>query len=206
MTSRTATGLALVIACAVAGLMVLNRQTGRHAVPLTPPTEPQAIREPASAQPNHVTTPAAPQEITAAPEQPIANTSPRQPNPLTPANRKAPAAGNAAPLADEAVIPLPVAREALSFVGADPEAEEIWAQAINDPVLTPHQRQDLIEDLNEDGFPDPKNITLDDLPLILSRLALIEELVPDAMDEVNEAAFAEAYKDLVNMLIRLSRQ
>jgi hypothetical protein len=40
--------------------------------------------------------------------------------------------------------------------------------------------------------------------LILSRIALIEELGPGAMDEVNDAAFREAYKDLVNMYLRLA--
>jgi hypothetical protein len=99
----------------------------------------------------------------------------------------------------EPVVPLPIARSALSFVGDDPEAESVWLQAINDPNLSANARKDLIEDLNEDGFPDHKNLTLDDLPLIQSRIQLIEQLADDAMDDVNAAAFAEAYKDLVNM-------
>jgi hypothetical protein len=100
----------------------------------------------------------------------------------------------------------PVAREALSLVGADPEAEEIWVEAINNPDLSAKERQDLIEDLNEDGFPDPKNLTFDDLPLILNRLAIIEEYAPNAMDDVNAAAFMEAYKDLINMATRLTQR
>lgn len=95
---------------------------------------------------------------------------------------------------------------ALSFVGFDPEAEEIWYNGINDPSLSANARKDLIEDLNEDGFPDPHNITMDDLPLIVNRLQLIEALAPEAMDAVNADAFAEAYKDLVNMYNRLSGQ
>ena len=98
------------------------------------------------------------------------------------------------------------ARIALSYVGRDELAEEVWAQAINDPSLPPHERQDLIEDLNETGFADPRNITLDDLPLILRRLALIEEVAPDSLDEVNAEAFAEAYKDLMNMVDRVAQQ
>jgi hypothetical protein len=93
----------------------------------------------------------------------------------------------------------PIARQALDLVGADPMAEAIWAQAINDPMLSAHERQDLIEDLNENGFDDPAQPSADDLPLIENRLAIIEELAPLAMDDVNAAAFAEAYKDLVNM-------
>ena len=106
----------------------------------------------------------------------------------------------------EPEIPEPVAREALSFVGADPLAEAAWVTAINDPSIGPGQRKDLIEDLNQDGFADPKHLTSDDMPLILSRLALIEELAPESMDDVNAAAFAEAYKDLVNMLLKVSQQ
>ena len=92
------------------------------------------------------------------------------------------------------------------MVGADPAAEQIWFTAINDPNNSPHDRQDLIEDLNEEGFDDPKNLTSDDLPLIESRIALIETLAPSSMDEVNAAAFAEAYKDLINMHARVSGQ
>ena len=62
------------------------------------------------------------------------------------------------------------------------------------------ERKDLIEDLNEDGISDPKHPSQDDLPLIVSRLELIDELAPYALDKVNADAFAEARKDLVNML------
>ena len=91
------------------------------------------------------------------------------------------------------------ARRALSFVGIDPDAEAVWASAINDPARAAHERQNLIEDLNEEGFPDPRHVTADDLPLIERRLALIEQFAAEAMDDVNAAAFAEAYKDLQDM-------
>jgi hypothetical protein len=98
----------------------------------------------------------------------------------------------------------PLEREALAFVGADPLAEAIWLGAINSPDVSAHDRSDLIEDLNEDGFADPKNLTRDDLPLIVNRLELIEREAPYAMDDVNAAAFAEAYKDLVNMYAKVT--
>jgi hypothetical protein len=98
-----------------------------------------------------------------------------------------------------------LARWALSFVGADPDAEDYWVEAINDPILSAHERQDLIEDLNEDGLSDPDHPTMWDLPLIMSRLLLIEELAPFAMDQANADAFQEAYKDLANMYDRLTR-
>ena len=106
----------------------------------------------------------------------------------------------------EPLVPVTMAREALALVGSDPDAEAVWKMAINDPALTPHERQDLIEDLNEDGFADPKNVTPDELPLVLSRIDLIEQMAPDAMDETNADAFEEAHKDLVNIAARLTKQ
>ena len=99
-------------------------------------------------------------------------------------------------------------RYVLSFVGYDPEAEEIWATLINDPNLSGGVRQDLIEDLNENGFSSGNGriATVDDLPLILYRLQLIESFSPYAMDEINADAFEEVNKDLVNMATRLTQQ
>jgi hypothetical protein len=99
----------------------------------------------------------------------------------------------------------PLARLALNFVGADPQANAFYEQAINDPVLTKGHRKNLIEDLNQDGFADLKNLGPQDLPLIQSRIALIEQLAPGATDPVNVAAFKEAYKDLLNMQERILR-
>lgn len=93
----------------------------------------------------------------------------------------------------------PIARVALTFVGVDPDAEDYWFAAINDLSLPANERQNLIEDLNEEGLSDPKHPTLDDLPLIFNRLALIETIGPDAADEVNADAFNEAYNDLLNL-------
>lgn len=105
----------------------------------------------------------------------------------------------------EAHPAVPGARVALSFVGMVPEAEVVWLSTINDPTVPAEARKDLIEDLNEDGFADPKHVTEEDVPLILSRLDLIEQFGPEAMDETNAAAFAEAYKDLVGMLGKVGR-
>ena len=100
----------------------------------------------------------------------------------------------------KAPIQDPEAREALSLVGADPDAEAYWWGAINDPTLPATERQDLIEDLNEDGLSDPKHPAPEDMPLIANRIQLLEEMAPYAMDQVNAAAFQEAHKDLVNLL------
>ncbi len=81
----------------------------------------------------------------------------------------------------------------------DPSANDYWIQVINDPSIPPEERKDLIEDLNETGFPDPHRPSPDDLPLIMSRMHLIEVIAPFAMDQVNADAFQEAYKDLLSM-------
>ena len=98
------------------------------------------------------------------------------------------------------------ARVALGMIGYDTEADEVWIQLINDPSLSENARSNLIEDLNEDGFADPDNPTLDELPMIEYRLELIEDLLPYAIDTVNSDAFKEARKDLVNMVDRLRRR
>jgi hypothetical protein len=102
-------------------------------------------------------------------------------------------------------VPAHVAREALKLVGTDPVAETIWIDAINNPALPAADRKNLIEDLNEAGFADPKNPAETELPLIQHRIALIEKLAPTPMDDVNAAAFAEAYKDLKAMAARLTQ-
>jgi hypothetical protein len=100
----------------------------------------------------------------------------------------------------------PLARLALNYVGADAQANEFYQRTINDPLLNKSHRKNLIEDLNQDGFADKKNLTASDLPLIENRIALIEHLAPNAMDDVNAAAFQEAYKDLINMRAKITGQ
>jgi hypothetical protein len=107
--------------------------------------------------------------------------------------------------ATELLVAHDLARQALAGVGADPQAEELWKIAINDPAMSAHQRSDLIEDLNESGFENPSNVQPSELPIVLNRLALIEDLAPDALDDVNAAAFAEAYKDLTKIAERLEQ-
>jgi hypothetical protein len=129
-------------------------------------------------------------------------------NSITPSSAPSGATNTAqanAPNGSKSPLKDPIARLALSDVGLDSDAEEYWLMAINDPTLSANERQDLIEDLNEEGFDDPKNLTVDDLPLIMSRIALIEEYGPLAMDEVNAAAFDEAYKDLLEMFDKVTR-
>ena len=98
----------------------------------------------------------------------------------------------------------PMARVALSYVGTDSDANALWMDAINNPKLSAKERKNLIEDLNEDGLSNPKHPQIIDVPLIASRLQLIEQLRPDAMDDVNARAFDEAHKDLTKMYLKLT--
>jgi hypothetical protein len=93
----------------------------------------------------------------------------------------------------------PAARVALSLVGADAEADQYWLAAIFDPTLPNQEREDLMEDLNEDGLSDPKHPGPEDVPLIVNRLQLIEEIAPFT-DEFMQEHLGEAYKDLNNLL------
>ena len=203
-------GMAVVILGGVAGVMIAKRQATRGGA-----SQPGKVADARLAQvqtevqltaPPAVNPAAPPASDVGVPREAIAPPDHRQPlkpvqargqenrGPLAvvaQANQGRPAAKE--PLQD------PMAREALAFVGADEWAEAYWYEAINDPSLPANERQDLIEDLNEDGLSDPRHPTEDDLPLILSRLLIIEEVAWDAMDEVNADAFQEAYKDLVNL-------
>jgi hypothetical protein len=99
--------------------------------------------------------------------------------------------------------PILLARVALAYVGADPDAEAFWLGMINNPDVPAEERTDLIEDLNEQGFADPEHITAAELPLIEARIALIERIAPGAMDQTNADAFKEALKDLKEMQAKL---
>lgn len=92
----------------------------------------------------------------------------------------------------------PTARTAMSLVGVDASAEAYWLGAIFDASLPEGEREDLMEDLNEEGLSDAKHPGPQDLPVILNRLAIIEEILPFA-DEFMVTHLGEAYKDLVNL-------
>jgi hypothetical protein len=184
-----AAGLIVAVFCAVAVVAVLqNLAPAQKVVPLENKLKPVPAPQTAEA-----TAPVekAPAEKSVAPPEAVPQTPPVKAG--NNANARSPQTVAANGIGD------PLARDALSLVGADPSAEVYWIAAINNPNLASDERRELIEDLNQDGFADTKNLGADDLPLIVNRLQLIEELWPDAMDEVNAAAFQEAYKDLLNM-------
>jgi len=110
------------------------------------------------------------------------------------------------PRLDDPVYKEQLGRTALGLIGRDPKADEVWIQIINDPSLPASARKNLIEDLNEDGLEDRRNPTVNDQPVIMYRIQLIEQLAPDAMDKTNADAFQEAYKDLVNLAGRFAQQ
>ena len=97
-----------------------------------------------------------------------------------------------------------MARVALSFVGVDPYAEAYWLEAIYDTNLSDREREDLMEDLNEEGLSNPRQPAPEDFPLIVRRLGIIEEVVPYA-DEFMLVHLGEAYKDLLQLYARGSQ-
>ena len=93
------------------------------------------------------------------------------------------------------VVVDPLAREALALVGVNPEAEKYWLDAVNDTSLPKSERQDLVDDLNEQGLPDPHHPTPDDLAMILKRLDILERIGPNLTD----LEYQEALRDLKQM-------
>jgi hypothetical protein len=187
-------GLTVALGCVVAAIIVKHhaarQTTGRTAGLEQAGNQMQRVAEPASKalSSQEITTPSA---IASLPVKTDGQTNAR---PQNVASQTAQPTQPSEPVSD------PLARAALSYVGADPAAEGYWVAAINDPNLSADERQNLIEDLNEDGLSDPRNPGIEDLPLIWNRIQLIEELAPYAMDQVNFDAFEEAYKDLWNMI------
>ena len=184
-------GLAVVSLAAVIAMVTHNRRG-----PISPT---ERVVQPAATAVSPIAELPPPVEIPAMETQP-----PVQPVKI--AKIKKAAAKASPPAKVKAPIQDPDARAALSLVGVDPEAEAYWIGAVNDPSLPAEERKDLIEDLNEDGLSDPHHPRPEDAPLIVNRLRLIEELAPHAMDQVNADAFAEAYKDLNNLLAGKSVQ
>jgi hypothetical protein len=198
--------LALAIACGVAGVMIIVHQEAKDTADSATA---KAVSQPEPTRATNGASPAAPRneapptvvEVPASPPASPAAPSARSANPLKDNTRAPSASGSAGQGVTPRIGPLqdPLAREALALVGLDPIAEAYWYAAINNPNLPAKERQDLIEDLNEDGLSDPKHPGPDDLPVILSRIHHIEAVGPYVMDKVNADAFEEAYKDLVNL-------
>jgi hypothetical protein len=196
---------ALAIAGAVAGLVIIMRPAANEAAsPIARAarqSEPVGIGDKAlPAAPLAEAPPAVAEAPPSAPPIPATESAAQPAEPVA-AAKVLSAARSAARGGGQTKEPLqdPLAREALALVRLDPGAERYWYAAINDPDLSAHERQDLIEDLNEEGLSDPKHSAPEDVPLILSRFQLIEAAGPYAMDQVNADAFEEAYKDLMNL-------
>lgn len=177
-------GLTTAIVCIAAAILLSRQPTPQVAIP-KPQSENPAVQL-AKAPPAPETAP--PEETFAPAVQPAKKSAIQStPKPQTP-SAKPPKE----PLHD------PDARDALALVGLDPQAEQYWLDAIFDSSLPDNEREDLMEDLNETGFADPKNLTANDLPLIVNRLRLIEELEPN-VDPFMRDHLGEAYKDLSKM-------
>jgi hypothetical protein len=181
-------GLAISLVAVIVGVVIANRK-------VAPPIALTRVTQP-------TTTPAI-SESTPPVKTPSAETKPE----VQPPPAEAPAIAQSQKVAAQTAPPAnangplqdPTARIALSFVGTDPLAEAYWTDAIFDPSLPDEERADLMEDLNEDGLSDPQHPGLQDLPLIVNRIRMIEDIAPYADDFMLEH-LGEADKDLRNML------
>ena len=98
-----------------------------------------------------------------------------------------------------------LARVALSYVGANEQAGQLFHTAINDLALKPDHRRELVEDLNQDGLSNKKVPSPADLQLAANRLALTQTYLQQDYvqnDPVLTKAFLEANKDLAKILER----
>jgi hypothetical protein len=176
------------VAAVVAGIYFTNSRTEDVVAEQTPSPKSPAVAE----APAPTVTPAPETKPEIQPAQTEVKPVARSQKPATQNPQPAPPQKQKEPLQD------PAARVALACVGADPGAEAYWLGAIYDTSLPDAEREDLMEDLNEDGLSDPKHPGPQDLPLILNRLALIEQIAPNADDFMLEH-LGEAYKDLLNL-------
>jgi hypothetical protein len=100
-----------------------------------------------------------------------------------------------------------IGRVGLTYVGSannqvNDQAIQLFHAAISDPTLTPDQRRNLIEDLNQDGLSNRRNPTPDDKKIIFNRYELAQTYLQQPYvqnDPVATAAFKEALKDLAQM-------
>jgi hypothetical protein len=98
-----------------------------------------------------------------------------------------------------------LARVGLAQVGANPQAQQLWHNAIFDPALTPAQRRELVVDLDQDGLQNDKTPTVADLPVVANRLALTQTYLQQDYVQNDPGlmkAFLEANKDLQKLLER----
>ncbi len=97
-------------------------------------------------------------------------------------------------------------RFALNFAGLNAQADNLWQKAIFDKVISVKDRNELIEDLNQDGFESTRNPTQRDLLLIRNRLALIARYRGQTDEPGITAGFDEVQRDLQRMLERSTQK
>lgn len=208
----TATIVLVAMGCILVRIAIINHQMAAEAELLK--SEPETR---VTSQSPRVAPPPAPLERAVTVDAPAPENSPPTPDVPVNADSRPQVETNATPPApnnqtgnqrQQEQYADPVAREAMALVGVNPDAEEYWFEAINDPNLSDIERQDLIEDLNENGYSggDGSVATVEDLPLIARRIQIVEALWPYAMDQNNWDAFQEVYNDLWNMYDRLIQQ
>jgi hypothetical protein len=91
-------------------------------------------------------------------------------------------------------------KEALSFAGADPRADELLARAVITEELPLKLREKSIRDLDKHGFESPEQLTERDLLIIRARLQLLEALDPGLRDPKLQEASVKTRTELTAYL------
>jgi hypothetical protein len=89
---------------------------------------------------------------------------------------------------------------ALQGVGMDDLADGVWLEAVNDPKMSPDARRELILGLVTEGIGDPRSLSDDEKQVVMTRRAMVEQLLDEPMDEVNEQALREAGDGLAMLM------
>jgi hypothetical protein len=193
-TTTLAAGLVVILGCLVAGVMSIKgpqpAQKARHETQASKqaPVEPQAAAPVREAPPEADAVPPSDHAASGEPAKTEGETSVKKQEVATPAR----------PVKQPKQLQDPLARVAMSLVGADPDAEAYWLEAIYDSSLPDQEREDLIEDLNEEGLSDHQRPGPEDFPLIMNRIVILQEIFPHA-DQFMLPHLREAYKDLLNL-------
>ncbi|MBI3881660.1 MAG: hypothetical protein HY301_16550 [Verrucomicrobia bacterium] len=97
-------------------------------------------------------------------------------------------------------------KEALSFTGADPRADELLARAVTAEDLPLKLREKSIRDLDKHGFESPEQLTPRDLLIIEARLRLLEALGPGLRDAQLQEAWLKTRTELTAYLADPARK
>ena len=94
----------------------------------------------------------------------------------------------------------PLLKEALSFAGSDPRANELLHSVVTSDQMPLKLREKSLNDLDKHGYENPDNLTASDQQLVVSRLQVLQALRPELNDPQLVAAWEKTFVKLTAML------